>query len=298
MLIILYIHIIKCNYAKVVVQLNKINEIKKDVRCPNCMKIISVTGNAGDTLKVTCPACDFVGKVTFKKQQYIIEAENIHKIYTTGKIQVHALRGVNLKIEKGEMVTLMGVSGCGKTTLLNCISGLDDLTSGIVKIEGKNLNDMSDDEKTQYRASRMGFIFQFYNLLPVLSAVENVELPLLISREKPKAAREKALLSLESVGLKGWANHKPSELSGGQRQRVTIARSLVCNPLIVFGDELTGDLDRETADEIMDVVCRLNKDQGLTFLLVTHDSKIAERTDRVLVMGDGVILKEYVPTHW
>lgn len=278
--------------------MNEINEIKKDVRCPNCMKIVTITGNSGDTLKITCPACGSVGKVTFRKTEYIIEAENVHKIYTTGKIQVHALRGVNLKIEKGEMVTLMGVSGCGKTTLLNCLSGLDDVTSGVVKIEGKELNQMSDEEKTEYRGSRMGFIFQFYNLLPVLSAVENVELPLLITREKPKLARERALASLENVGLKGWEYHKPAELSGGQRQRVTIARSLVCNPLIVFGDELTGDLDRETADEIMDVVCRLNKEQGLTFLLVTHDSKIAERTDRVLVMGDGVILKQYIPTHW
>ena len=278
--------------------MNNKNEIKKDVRCPNCMKIVSVTGKIGDTIKVTCPACGSVGKVTFRKPEYLIEAENVHKVYTTGKIQVHALRGINLKIEKGEMVTLMGVSGCGKTTLLNCLSGLDEVTSGVIKIEGKEINKMSDEEKTEYRALKMGFIFQFYNLLPVLSAVENVELPLLISREKPKIARERALKSLEDVGLKGWESHKPAELSGGQRQRVTIARSLVSNPLIVFGDELTGDLDRETADEIMDLICNLNDKKKLTFVLVTHDSKIAERTNRVLVMGDGVILKEYVPSHW
>jgi len=274
------------------------DQIKKDVRCPNCMKIVSVEGSAGDILKITCPACGFLGKVTFRKTEYIIEAENVHKIYSTGKIKVHALRGVNLRIKKGEMVTLMGVSGCGKTTLLNCLSGLDEVTSGVVKIEGKELNKMSDEQKTEYRATRMGFIFQFYNLLPVLSAVENVELPLLISREKPKIARERAIASLKNVGLKGWEYHKPAELSGGQRQRVTIARSLVCKPLIVFGDELTGDLDRETADEIMDLMSRLNKQQGLTIVIVTHDSKIAEKTNRVLVMGDGVILKEYSPSRW
>ena len=278
--------------------MEEITQIKKDVRCPNCMKIVSVEGSAGEILKITCPACGFLGKVTFRKTEYIIEAENVHKIYSTGKIKVHALRGVNLRIKKGEMVTLMGVSGCGKTTLLNCLSGLDEVTSGVVKIEGKELNKMSDEQKTEYRATRMGFIFQFYNLLPVLSAVENVELPLLISREKPKIARERALASLENVGLKGWEYHKPAELSGGQRQRVTIARSLVCKPLIVFGDELTGDLDRETADEIMDLMSRLNKQQGLTIVIVTHDSKIAEKTNRVLVMGDGVILKEYTPSQW
>lgn len=278
--------------------MDKMVGLKEDFRCPVCLKIVTFTGNPGDVIKLKCPSCGTLGKVVFRKPEYLIEAENVHKVYTTGKIQVHALRGINLKIKKGEMVTLMGVSGCGKTTLLNCLSGLDDVTNGVIKIEGRELNRMSDEEKTDYRARRMGFIFQFYNLLPVLSAVENVELPLLISRENPKIAREKALKSLEMVGLKGWELHKPSELSGGQRQRVTIARSLVSNPLIVFGDELTGDLDRDTADEVMDLICRLNKEQKLTFILVTHDSRIADRTNRVLVMGDGVINKEYVPAHW
>ena len=272
--------------------------IKKTVRCPECLKTVVCSGEPGNVVKIICPSCGSAGKVTFEKHDYIIEARDVHKIYEGGKVRVHALRGIDLNIEKGEMVAIMGVSGCGKTTLLNCLSGLDEVTKGNIKIEGKELKNMSDNEKTEYRAEKMGFIFQFYNLLPVLTAVENVELPLLISKEKPKLARERALVSLENVGLKGWEYHKPSELSGGQRQRVTIARSLVCNPLIVFGDELTGDLDRETADEIMNIMCRLNKQKGLTIVLVTHDSKIAERTNRVLVMGDGVILKQYVPTHW
>lgn len=228
---------------------------------------------------------------------YIIEAKNVHKIYA-GKVRVHALWGINLNIKKGEMVTIMGPSGCGKTTLLNCLSGLDDLTDGSVKIERKELKNMPDNEKTEYRAKKMGFIFQFYNLLPVLTAVENVELPLLISREKPKIARKKAMDALKMVGLEGWEMHKPAELSGGQRQRVTIARSLVNNPLIVFGDEPTGDLDRETSEDVMDILCRLNEENNQTFVLVTHDPKVADRTNRVLKMGTGIIEKEYEPTPW
>jgi putative ABC transport system ATP-binding protein len=278
--------------------LNNTDKIEKNVRCPQCMKIVTTSGFSGEVVKVQCPACGSVGKVTFHKKEFIIQAEKVHKTYTGGRIQVHALRGIDINILKGEMVALMGVSGCGKTTLLNCLSGLDEVTKGTIKIEGKELNKMSDKEKTEYRAEKMGFIFQFYNLLPVLTAAENVELPLLISREKPKIAYEKALDALNMVGLKGWEHHKPAELSGGQRQRVTIARSLVNNPLIVFGDEPTGDLDRETSEEIMDVLSKLNKEKKQTFVLVTHDSKIAERANRVLVMDSGLIIKEYVPAPW
>ena len=280
------------------IKLDNTDKIEKNVRCPQCLKIVTTSGSPGEVVKVQCPACGSVGKVTFRKKEFIIQTEKIHKTYTGGRIQVHALRGIDLNILKGEMVALMGVSGCGKTTLLNCLSGLDEVTKGIIKIEGKELNKMSDKEKTEYRAKKMGFIFQFYNLLPVLTAAENVELSLLISGEKPKIAHEKALDALDMVGLKGWEHHKPAELSGGQRQRVTIARSLVNNPLIVFGDEPTGDLDRETSEEIMDVLSKLNKEKKQTFVLVTHDSKIAERANRVLVMDSGLIKKEYVPAHW
>jgi ABC-type lipoprotein export system ATPase subunit len=228
----------------------------------------------------------------------IIEASGVHKIYDTGTVKVHALRGIDVNIQKGEMVSLIGPSGCGKTTLLNCLSGLDNINEGSIKVEGTEIATMSDIEKTAYRARHIGFIFQFYNLLPVLNAVENVELPLLVAHEKPENARRKAIETLELVGLSDWEAHLPSELSGGQRQRVTIARALVNDPLIVFGDELTGDLDRDTSEVIMDLICRLNKENNQTFVIVTHDHKVAERAHRVLKMGSGIIEKEYYPTSW
>ena len=228
----------------------------------------------------------------------IIEATGVHKVYDTGTVHVNALRGIDICIQRGEMVSLMGPSGCGKTTLLNCLSGLDNVTEGTVVIEGTDLSAMTDNEKTEYRARHVGFIFQFYNLLPVLTAVENVELPLLLTHTDPSEAREKAMQTLDLVELANWAEHTPSELSGGQRQRVTIARALVNDPLIVFGDELTGDLDRETSMQVMNLVERLNEENEQTFVIVTHDHHIGERAHRVLKMGDGVIEKEYTPSRW
>jgi putative ABC transport system ATP-binding protein len=164
----------------------------------------------------------------------MVEAKNVHKVYEIGSLRVDALQGIDLTIKKGEMISVMGPSGCGKTTLLNCLSGLDDLTKGIVKIEGVSLAEMSDNKKTEYRARRMGFIFQAYNLLPVLTAVENTELPLLLSGCNQKKAKVKALKVLKLVGLEGREHHKPAELSGGEQQRVAIARSLVNDPAIVW----------------------------------------------------------------
>jgi putative ABC transport system ATP-binding protein len=183
----------------------------------------------------------------------------------------------------------MGPSGCGKTTLLNCLSGLDEIDSGEVYIEGVPLTKMNDHKRTDYRARRMGFIFQFYNLLPVLTAVENVEMPLLVSGVGGKDARERAILALSLVGLAERAHHLPAELSGGERQRVTIARSLVNNPAIVWADEPTGDLDSQNAGEIIDVMRQLNRDHGITFVIVTHDIGIGRRTDRIIRMRDGII---------
>ena len=225
----------------------------------------------------------------------IIEAENVVKTYDAGSVAVQALRGVTLQVYRGEMVAIMGPSGCGKTTLLNCLSGLDEIDSGVIRIAGTDLASMTDKEKTAFRARKMGFVFQFYNLLPVLSAAENVELPLVVSGVGAHEARERALQALGMVSLRERAQHFPAQLSGGERQRVTIARSLVNNPAIVWADEPTGDLDSKNADEIMSLLERLNREQGLTFVIVTHDIGIGRRTHRILRMADGQIVDESFP---
>jgi len=225
----------------------------------------------------------------------IVEARNVRKVYDIGAVRVNALNGVDLTVEQGELLAIMGPSGCGKTTLLNCLSGLDRFDEGEILIEGTALQSMSDRERTAYRARRMGFVFQFYNLMPVLTAVENVELPLLVAGVGMADARERALDALEMIGLRARAAHRPEELSGGERQRVTIARSLVNDPAIVWADEPTGDLDSEHAQEIVDLMRRLNEERGLTFLVVTHDIAVGRRADRIVRMLDGRVVDELVP---
>jgi putative ABC transport system ATP-binding protein len=222
----------------------------------------------------------------------IIEVRDLVKIYSSGNVKVEALRGVSLTVQRGEMVGIMGPSGCGKTTLLNCVSGLDRVNGGSVHIDGVDLASMSDRQKTAYRAQSMGFIFQTYNLLPVLSAVENVELPLVVSGVNTAQARKQAMTALERVNLADRANNWPAQLSGGQRQRVTIARSLVNDPAIVWADEPTGALDSKTADEIMGIMQTLNREQGQTFVIVTHDAGVGKRCHRVIRMSDGLIVGE------
>ena len=219
----------------------------------------------------------------------MVEARDVHKTYDTGSVQVHALRGVSLQIFRGEMAAIMGPSGCGKTTLLNCLAGLDGIDSGEVLIDSVPLQKMSDRQRTDLRARKMGFVFQFYNLLPVLSAIENVELPMLVSGTGAGEARRRAGEALEMVGLTERATHRPAELSGGQQQRVTIARALANNPAIIWADEPTGDLDSETSAEIMDLLHRLNKQNGQTFVLVTHAPEIGSQADRIIRMRDGSI---------
>ncbi len=219
----------------------------------------------------------------------VIIGEAVRKTYDTGRIRHEALRGVDVAVSAGEMVAVMGPSGCGKTTLLNCLSGLDEVDSGSIRIGGVDLAEMSDNAKTRYRATRMGFIFQSYNLLPVLTAQENVELPLLVSGTGSADARERASTALGMVGLTEWGKHYPTELSGGQQQRVTIARALVNEPEIVWADEPTGNLDSSNSQEIMDLLTHLNRENGQTFVVVTHSDEVAARTHRTINMRDGLI---------
>lgn len=224
------------------------------------------------------------------QDQNIISARGIHKTYRANGLKVYALKGVDFAVKRGEMVAVMGPSGCGKTTLLNCLSGLDRFDQGEVEIDGTQLPMMSDDERTEYRARRMGFVFQLYNLLPALSNVENVEMPLLLSGASSARGRKRATEVLDMVGLPNVAGRLPAELSGGQRQRVTIARALVNEPAIIWADEPTGDLDSDTTEEIMDLLCRLNKENQQTFVLVTHSDDVAARADRIVRMRDGLIV--------
>ena len=219
----------------------------------------------------------------------IIEVRGLVKVYEAGGQRVEALRGVDLDIERGQMVAIMGPSGCGKTTLLNTLSGIDDITAGEVIIDGSSIHDMPDKERTRYRAESMGFIFQSFNLLPVLSGVENVELPLLLAGMPQKVARRKALETLELVGLVDQANKRPAEMSGGQQQRITVARAIVNDPAIIWADEPTGALDSETSKEIMDLLCDLNERKHQTFVLVTHDNGVGARAERLVRMRDGRI---------
>lgn len=222
----------------------------------------------------------------------IILGRGVHKTYDTGRVKVHALRGVDISVAQGEMVAVMGPSGCGKTTLLNTLSGLDDIDSGVVTIAGIDLASMTDNEKTRYRATKMGYVFQSYNLLPVLTALENVELPLLVSGTKSSEARANALAALDMVGLTDWRNQYPAELSGGQQQRVTIARALVNQPEIVWADEPTGNLDSENSDEIMTLLTKLNAENHQTFVLVTHSDAVAAHAHRIIRMRDGRIVDD------
>ncbi len=227
---------------------------------------------------------------TTNETDVIVECIDLKKSYILGEVKVEALRGINMKIKRGEMVAIQGPSGCGKTTLLNIIGSLDCPTSGKIFLEGKEISTASERELTEIRRKSVGFIFQFYNLLPVLTALENVELPMLIAG-KPKAERhERAIDLLQKVDLLDRKDHKPDELSGGERQRVAIARALANNPLILLADEPTGDLDTESGESILKQLKEVNKTEQQTLVLVTHDTSIAQQTHRIFHIKDGAIV--------
>ena len=219
-----------------------------------------------------------------------VVCRNLEKQYRKGKEVVPVLSGINLEIEHGDFLAMMGPSGSGKTTLLNLIGGLDHPTSGDIDVEGQSLAGMSGKALAKWRSENVGFIFQFYNLLPVLNAQRNVELPLLLTNLSRKQRQVNAATALEIVGLADRAKHKPSELSGGQQQRVAIARALVADPKLLVCDEPTGDLDRETADEILGLLETLNRDHGKTIIMVTHDPRAADHARHTLHMDKGKLV--------
>ncbi len=219
----------------------------------------------------------------------IVELEEIFKSYRRGNQEVPVLRGINLSISGGSYVALMGPSGSGKTTLLNLIAGIDRPDSGRLTVASSDLMDLDEAEMAHWRANHIGFIFQFYNLMPVLTALENVELPLLLHRLSRRERREHALLALELVGLSDRLHHTPRELSGGQQQRVAIARAIVADPLLIMADEPTGDLDKQSAADVLDLIEQLNRDSGKTVIMVTHDPKAAERARTIHHLDKGVL---------
>ena len=221
----------------------------------------------------------------------ILVARGVRKVYRTGAEAVEALRSVDLTVAAGEFLAVMGPSGSGKTTLLNCLSGLDDIDDGEVLLGGVDLHGLPDAERTRYRASSMGFVFQAFNLIPVFSAVENVELPLLLAGADPKQARRQAAETLDRVGLGNRLKHRPAELSGGEQQRVTVARALAGRPSVVWADEPTGALDSETAAAVMDLLHDLHR-EGLTLIVVTHDEGVGRSAERLVTMRDGRVVAD------
>jgi putative ABC transport system ATP-binding protein len=217
----------------------------------------------------------------------VVLGQDVWKTYGSGETAVHALRGISVDIRRGEMVAVMGPSGSGKTTFLNCFSGLDDVSKGRVLIGGTDVHAMADAQRSAFRARQSGFVFQAYNLLPVLNAAENVEMPLLIAGVRPKEARARATDMLGRLGLSERTTFRPAELSGGQQQRVSLARALVANPAIVWADEPTGNLDEEGSHEVIALLRQLNLDHHQTMVVVTHDPGVAAGCDRTLRMRDG-----------
>jgi len=222
----------------------------------------------------------------------LVRVENVHKNFTRGGERIDVLKGVDLRIAPGEFLALMGPSGSGKTTLLNLIGGLDAPTSGVIDVAGVRINALAGSDLSRWRARHIGFVFQLYNLLPVLTAERNVELPLLLTSLSKAERRKRAAIALRVVGLAERSKHYPRQLSGGQEQRVGIARAIVTDPTLLLCDEPTGDLDRKAGDEILDLLQALNREQGKTIVMVTHDPHTAARAKRTLHLEKGVLVQE------
>ncbi|HKZ01254.1 MAG TPA: ABC transporter ATP-binding protein [Pyrinomonadaceae bacterium] len=230
---------------------------------------------------------------TLPQTSPVIQLDHIHKTYTMGDVEVHALRGVSLTIRQGEFVAIMGASGSGKSTTMNIIGCLDRPTRGTYVLDGQDVSKMSKDERADVRCQKIGFVFQGFNLLPRTSALENVELPMLYAAVDGAERHRRAMEALSSVGLAGREENHPNQLSGGQQQRVAVARALVNNPALILADEPTGNLDSRTSVEVMEVFQRLNRERGITLVLVTHESDIAQYAQRVVVFKDGKIKRDY-----
>ena len=234
-----------------------------------------------------------IGAIAIPGARPVIELEHIHKTYTMGDVQVHALRGVSLTIREGEFVAIMGASGSGKSTTMNIIGCLDRPTKGTYILDGQDVSEMSKDERADIRSRKIGFVFQGFNLLSRTSALENVELPMLYAGISGAQRYQRALASLAAVGLAGREQNHPNQLSGGQQQRVAVARALVNDPALILADEPTGNLDSRTSVEVMEIFQRLNRERGITLVLVTHEPDIAQYAQRVVVFKDGKIRKDY-----
>ncbi|HEX9138607.1 MAG TPA: ABC transporter ATP-binding protein [Steroidobacteraceae bacterium] len=224
----------------------------------------------------------------------LVEIQNVSKVYVRGKQKVEVLHHIDLQIAQGDFLALMGPSGSGKTTLLNLIGGLDVPTTGSISVAGLRIDQLGQGALARWRASNVGFIFQFYNLLPMLSAQKNVELPLLLTKLSASQRRQNASVALELVGLADRASHKPTELSGGQQQRVAIARAFVSDPALLVCDEPTGDLDRQSAEDVLNLLQTLNREHGKTIVMVTHDPKAAEHARHILHLDKGTLVEQAV----
>lgn len=247
--------------------------------------------------EITNPTPVAIAALEIPDARPVIELEHIHKTYTMGDVQVHALRGVTLTIREGEFVAIMGASGSGKSTTMNILGCLDRPTKGTYILDGQDVSEMSKDERADIRSRKIGFVFQGFNLLSRTSALENVELPMLYAGVSAADRHRRAMESLSSVGLAGREQNHPNQLSGGQQQRVAVARALVNNPALILADEPTGNLDSRTSVEVMEIFQRLNRERGITLILVTHESDIAQYAQRVVVFKDGKIRKDYAVEH-